>query len=375
MPFLCCGSQLVGLPPDCRGALFSPHVETPSAMAIQRSSTSKSLVKVVVAAALGMLLSKSGSLPPVAVGPSTVRVYHYTNKAGYEGIVESGHIKPSDIKQGDALYGSGVYGTQLDPSTPVYTILHNNYDRDGGIIGRGEDKMDRANYVFALDLLESSVKIVDNRSRSVLCVGGGEDVPLGEATHHGPADDIALEVKRELEFQEFLSQDGILRKAWHLSNGTDVKLVFVYMDDDNYQKKLNLIRNGKCSRDVPAVVSNIFPLNANIGGGARGFDKKVLVMLTSDGDVPGCSGDWKQCIFYGDIDGVESLIDRKLEQWTKHWRDLRNYPLNHRVVPTSLDFLTKLRTEVLTRDCSSSWDYAWKTLVDIVSEVKFTVLG
>lgn len=340
-----CGSQLVGLPPDCRGALFSPHVETPSAMAIQRSSTSKSLVKVVVAAALGMLLSKSGSLPPVAVGPSTIRVYHYTNKEGHEGIVRDGIIKPSDIKQGDASYGSWVYVTQLDPSTPPYTVLHNNYDRDGGINGRGEDKMDRADYVFVLDLPECSVKIVDTRSRSVLLVGGGEAVPVWKATHHGPAKDVALELKREQEFKEkSLSQDSILAKAWQLYR-YDVKLVFVYMDNHNYQKKLNRRQTGKCSRDVPAVVSNVFPLNAE--GAARSFEKNVLVMLTSDGKVPGSSGDWEQCIFHGDIDRVESEMVRKLEQWTKLWVDLNAYP-------RQLDFLQKLRREVLARDCESS---------------------
>ena len=321
-------------------------------MAIQRSSTSRSLVKVLVAVALGMLLSKSGSLPPVAVGPSTVRVYHYTNEAGYFGIRDSGHIKPSDIKQGDAFYGSGVYGTQLDPSTPVYTILHNNYDRDGGINGRGKDKMDRADYVIALDLDESSVEIVDtNGSRSVLCFGGGEAVPLGEATFHGPADDVALEVEREQRFQEFLSQDSILAKAWQLYDN-DVKLVFVYMDSVNYQIKLNQKESGNRSQDVPALVNQRFPWNFTA---MRGFDK-VLVMLTSDGDVPGCSGDWEQCIFHGDIDRVESDLVCKLKQWTKHWVHLQTYPLSHRVVPQSLDFLTKLRREVVARDCTSSWD-------------------
>lgn len=346
MPFLCCGSQLVGLPPGCRGALFSPHVETHSpAMAIQRSSTSKSLVKVVVAAALGMLLSKSGSLPPVLLGPSTVRVYHYTNKAGHHGIVESVYIEPSDIKQGDASYGSGVYATQLDPSTPPYTVLHNNYDMDGGINGRGEDKMDRADYVFALDLPKSSVKFVDtNASRSVLCVGGGEAVPLGETTYHGPADVVAEELKRELEFQEFLSQDSILATAWqHYAISNDVKLVFVYMDNLNYRKKLLARKNGNCNQDVPAVVSKTCPPNQL---GVRGFDK-VLVMLTSHGKVPGCSGDWEQCIFHGDIDRVESDLVCKLEQWTKLWVDLEAYP-------RQLDFLTKLRREVLARDCQGS---------------------
>lgn len=143
-----------------------------------------------------------------------------------------------------------------------------------------------------------------------------------------------------------------------------MKLVFVYMDNLNYEEKLNLKQTGKCSRDVPAVISKTLPPKR---GEARGFDKKVLVMLTSNGHVPGCSGDWKQCILHGDIDCVESDLVDKLEQWTKHWQDIKTYPLNHRDVPGSLHFLKKLRTEVLTRDCSSSWDYAWKTLVDIVS--------
>lgn len=200
---------------------------------------------------------------------------------------------------------------------------------DGGINGSGKDKKDRADYVFVLDLPESSVVFVDtNRSRSVLHFGGGEAVPLGEVTYHGPADNVA-------EFQKFLSQDSILAKAWPLYKryGEDVKYVFVYMDSVNYQRKLDLKQAGACSRDVPAVVSNVFPLDANIGGGACGLDKKVLVMLTSDGNVPGCSGDFEQCIFHGDIDRVKSDFVCKQEQWTKHLLDLRNlgnyaYPYN-----------------------------------------------
>ena len=125
-----------------------------------------------------------------------------------------------------------------------------------------------------------------------------------------------------------------------------MKLVFVYIDNLNYQKKLLLRKNGKCSQDVPAVVSKEFPPNQ---GEAPGFDKKVMVMLTSDGSVPGCSGDWEQCIFHGDIDCVECDLVCELEQWTKLW--FRG--LYHRVEAPSLDFLTKLRREVLARDCST----------------------
>ena len=48
-----------------------------------------------------------------------------------------------------------------------------------------------------------------------LCIGAGEAVPVWRATHHGPADEVALEVEREQRFSRvFLSQDSILATAW-----------------------------------------------------------------------------------------------------------------------------------------------------------------
>ena len=123
----------------------------------QRSGT-RLVVAVVFAVRLAKLLPASlCSLTPGA-GDGLVRVYHYTNRAGYEGILKSGHIRPSDIMQADASYGSSVYATELDPSTPFWTILQNNYDMDGGIQGRGESRKDRADYVFAFLEYNSSLK-------------------------------------------------------------------------------------------------------------------------------------------------------------------------------------------------------------------------
>ena len=132
------------------------------------------------------------SLPtsPCSLTPGfgRVRVFHYTNKAGYEGILESGCIRPSDIMQGDASYGSSVYATELDPSKPFWTILQNNYDMDGGIQGRGESRKDRADYVFAFDLDNSSVEFIDNEGRrSIACIGDGREVVVDDALYSGKA--------------------------------------------------------------------------------------------------------------------------------------------------------------------------------------------
>ena len=136
-------------------------------------------------------VTSSDSEAVATSGAGLVRVYHYTNRAGYEGILKSGHIRPSDIMQADASYGSSVYATELDPSTPFWTILQNNYDMDGGIQSRGESRKDRADYVFAFDMPNSSLKFIDNEDnegrRSVLCIGGGDKVAVDDAFYSGKA--------------------------------------------------------------------------------------------------------------------------------------------------------------------------------------------
>ncbi|CAE7464129.1 unnamed protein product [Symbiodinium natans] len=137
---------------------------------------------------------------------SPIRVYHYTNKAGYDGIVRSDAIRPSDIKQGDAYYGRGVYCTKLDPSTPIFQVLTNNYGLDGGFHNRGADKMDRADYVFVfeVDLDKDNVTVVtDTKARSVLIIGGGRDVSLETALDFGMAQVVSDSRDSEQADQEF----------------------------------------------------------------------------------------------------------------------------------------------------------------------------
>ena len=169
------------------------------------------------------------------------RVYHYTNKAGYDGIVKSGAIRPSDIKQGDASYGPGVYGTKLPPSTPIFRVLTNNYDADGGVTGRGEDVMDRADYVIGFDVSDDDiVKVIDDsETRSVVVYGGGRAVSLREAVAYGRAADVAKLEEADKRLEEMLKEDDDLR---YLLVGEDLplegsyELEFWYMDQLNYAK-------------------------------------------------------------------------------------------------------------------------------------------
>lgn len=47
------------------------------------------------------------------------KLYHYTNEAGMNGIVESGELNPSLWRQGtkDVRYGEGQYLTDIEPGT------------------------------------------------------------------------------------------------------------------------------------------------------------------------------------------------------------------------------------------------------------------
>ena len=158
-------------------------------MAFRPRSGTRTL-KVVVAVAFAVRLAKLLPTSPCSLTPPAgmVRVYHYTNKAGYEGILEKGHIRPWDIMQRGPFYGSRVHGTELDPSKPFWTILQDLYGMDGGIQDRGESRKDTADYVFAFDLYNDSVEFIDNESgRSVLCIGGGHKVKVDDALYHGRA--------------------------------------------------------------------------------------------------------------------------------------------------------------------------------------------
>lgn len=57
-------------------------------------------------------------------------LYHYTNKAGRDGIMRSKKIKMSmkHVIPADVTFGEGVYLTEKEPSSGKNAILRNNYD-------------------------------------------------------------------------------------------------------------------------------------------------------------------------------------------------------------------------------------------------------
>lgn len=57
-----------------------------------------------------------------------VKLYHYTNTEGIEGIISSGEIAASTDTINDAFYGSGTYATKHGPENSITQIARNNYD-------------------------------------------------------------------------------------------------------------------------------------------------------------------------------------------------------------------------------------------------------
>ena len=158
--------------------------------------------------------------------------------------MSSGHLTTS-IKQGDAVYGPGVYGTELPPSTPFYKVLTNNYEMDGGVTRTGKDKQDRADYVFAFEVdlngtLATPVNIItDTERRSVLTLGGGDNVSLGEAVAHGRAADVAKLEEADERLEEIRKEDRGLQHLFFrevLPFEGSYKLEFWYMDQLNFEK-------------------------------------------------------------------------------------------------------------------------------------------
>eukprot|EP00438_Fugacium_kawagutii_P033846 Skav226813 [mRNA] locus=scaffold6234:12963:14078:- [translate_table: standard] len=121
----------------------------------------------------------------------TLRVYHYTDRKGYEGILQSGHIRPSVTAT-----GGGVYVTELPPSNPFFTILENNYGQESCMKDRGHEMMDRAEYVFVFDLVLGqslgSLRFLHPPSgRSILRIGPEFGaVEVRNATYHGRVDQV-----------------------------------------------------------------------------------------------------------------------------------------------------------------------------------------
>ncbi len=56
-------------------------------------------------------------------------MYHYTNEAGYNGIMESSSLRPSrwTVEAGDARYGDGQYLTDLEPGPRALEQLSDTF--------------------------------------------------------------------------------------------------------------------------------------------------------------------------------------------------------------------------------------------------------
>ena len=72
-------------------------------------------------------------------------LYHYTNKAGADGILRTGWLMKSESQEWDARLGEGVYLTHLRPREGKSAILLNNYGKTTN--GQGIDK-DKADWCF-----------------------------------------------------------------------------------------------------------------------------------------------------------------------------------------------------------------------------------
>lgn len=55
-------------------------------------------------------------------------VYHYTDKAGAEGIMKEQRLRASTDTMNDAVFGTGAYFTEKSPLTPTRIIKENIFD-------------------------------------------------------------------------------------------------------------------------------------------------------------------------------------------------------------------------------------------------------
>ncbi|XP_071114180.1 uncharacterized protein [Haliotis cracherodii] len=102
-----------------------------------------------------------------APGYATV-FYHYTNKAGVDGIKQSGFIKQStDPKY--AHFGTGVYGTGLSPAHGKEAIAKNNYQNGW----KANMNAGRVDYAFKFNLPSNRVESHTPKGRNILLYKGG----------------------------------------------------------------------------------------------------------------------------------------------------------------------------------------------------------
>merc|ERR1711872_639001 len=87
-----------------------------------------------------------------------VKLYHYTDKAGYDAIRKTKKILKSSVGKGDAVMGSGVYLTSLSPQgRSKIVIAKNNYDGNQYLFANQQNSDGKVDYWFEFDIPESKL--------------------------------------------------------------------------------------------------------------------------------------------------------------------------------------------------------------------------
>jgi len=107
-----------------------------------------------------------------------MKVYHYTNKAGYDAIMASGILLASyKGDSDDAAFGNGVYFTRLPPTTGKKALAINNYNN----IWATELKNGKVDYWFELVIPDDQlVPAKTSNGRDVYKNKSGKNIKLGD---------------------------------------------------------------------------------------------------------------------------------------------------------------------------------------------------
>ena len=116
-----------------------------------------------------------------------VKLYHYTDKAGYDAIRRTQKIRKSTDTANDARYGVGVYLTSLSPRNRSKVVISkNNYDgARGGQFAYNQMDDGKVDYWFEFDI--DSSKVTAYKGARDIWLFPGNDISFADypPTNHG----------------------------------------------------------------------------------------------------------------------------------------------------------------------------------------------
>merc|ERR1719369_1170477 len=116
-----------------------------------------------------------------------VKVYHYTDKAGYDAIRKTKKVLKSEKSKGDALIGDGVYLTSLSPKgRSKILIAQNNYDGNQYKFATNQEADGKVDYWFEFEIPESKLSKYPGKKRDIWLYPG-QDLSFADysPTAHG----------------------------------------------------------------------------------------------------------------------------------------------------------------------------------------------